>query len=95
MKNRCPGMDPSNWTFNDIKERPCPHCGTAIEFWKDDVKRKCPNCGKESFNPSLDNTCLSWCDKAAECIDSMDIEEWKKKVKGAASDGCRGDGKKA
>lgn len=77
---KCPGMDPSHWKITDIAEHECA-CGTLLEFWKDDVKRVCPNCGRTVFNPSLGNVCLSWCERAAECLGNMDIEEWKAKVK--------------
>jgi hypothetical protein len=75
---KCPGMDPAFWKPSDIAESRCPSCGEAIEFWKDDVKRACPKCGAVTFNPRLGNLCLCWCDKAAECIGTMDIEEWKR-----------------
>ena len=81
MPAKCPGMNPENWKFDDIKQISCKKCGQPIEFWKDDVKIKCRKCGLYNFNPDLDNTCLSWCDKAVECIDNMDIDEWKKKQK--------------
>lgn len=76
---KCPGMDPNFWKPSDIRENRCPHCHTPVEFWKDDVKRTCPNCNKILFNPSLDTSCLAWCESAAECLGNMDIEEWKKK----------------
>lgn len=67
------------WTPKDIVERTWPECKTVVEFWKDDVKVSCPNCGKEMFNPNLGNYCLSWCDKAVECLGDSSIEEWKKR----------------
>jgi predicted nucleic acid-binding Zn-ribbon protein len=72
-------MDPANWQFSDIAEHACPGCGTMIEFWKDDVKRGCPRCGRIVFNPTIGDTCLSWCDKAGECIGNQDIDEWKRR----------------
>jgi hypothetical protein len=75
---KCPGMDPAFWKPADIAENRCVSCGGPIEFWKDDVKRSCPKCGRVMFNPRLGGVCLSWCDRAAECLGTMDIEEWKK-----------------
>ena len=75
---QCPGMNPQNWKQDDISEATCIHCGKSnMEFWKDDVKRTCPACGKSMYNPRLGNICLSWCDKADECIGNKDINEWK------------------
>jgi hypothetical protein len=75
---KCPGMDPNFWKHSDIRENRCPHCGSPVEFWKDDVKRLCPTCNKILFNPNLDTSCLAWCQGAAECLGNMDIEEWRK-----------------
>ena len=75
---KCPGMDPAFWKPSDITERRCPLCGKEIEFWKDDVKRSCAKCGAVMFNPQLGDLCLCWCEKTAECLGNMDIEEWKK-----------------
>lgn len=80
MNAQCPGMNPQNWTPEDIVERACPGCNAVMEFWKDDVKLACPRCGRISFNPNLGDTCLAWCEKAAECIGNKDIEEWKRKI---------------
>jgi hypothetical protein len=69
-------MEMANWKIEDIFEVACPACGTAIEFWKDDVKRKC-SCGRVSFNPRLEDLCLSWCDGAEDRLGNRDIAEWK------------------
>jgi len=74
----CPGMSRRNWTTKDLVEHPCRKCGRILEFWKDDVKRACPDCRTVMFNPNLGNICLAWCDKAAECLGNMDIEQWKR-----------------
>jgi hypothetical protein len=78
MAATCPGMNPANWKIEDIFETACPACGELIEFWKDDVKRRC-GCGHICFNPRLGNLCLSWCEKAEECLGNQDIAEWKQK----------------
>jgi len=56
-KSNCPGQDMRFWKPEDIFEAPCPHCGIAMEFWKDDMKRKCRSCGKFARNPRLDLGC--------------------------------------
>ncbi len=78
--NKCPGMNPSFWLPKDVKEGKCPSCGSVVEFWKDDVKRKCASCKKTMFNPNLGNLCLTYCDKAVDCLGNMDIAEWKKQT---------------
>lgn len=76
MAATCPGMSPLYWKIEDIFESPCPGCGQPIEFWKDDVKRSCP-CGRLVFNPRLGNLCLSWCERAEECLGNSDLDDWK------------------
>lgn len=78
MLHKCPGMNPRSWTSKDVREQPCRCCGHVLEFWKDDVKVECSECGGLMFNPNLANICLAWCARAAECLGSMDIEEWKR-----------------
>lgn len=75
---QCPGMNRRSWKPKDVVEHPCNQCGRTLEFWKDDVKVICSNCQNIMFNPNLGNICLAWCDKAAECLGSLDIEEWKR-----------------
>jgi hypothetical protein len=79
MAASCPGMNPANWKIEDIFESPCPSCGASIEFWKDDIKRRC-SCCRVNFNPRLGNLCLSWCDRADDCLGNQDILEWKAKL---------------
>jgi len=78
MKKRCPGMDPAYFRPEDIRQQQCRNCGQDMEFWKDDVFLACPACSTKNTNARLGNTCLSWCEKAAECIGNKDIEEWLK-----------------
>jgi hypothetical protein len=80
--HKCPGMNPGFWRPKDIKENKCPACGSPVEFWKDDIKRKCAECGKVMFNPNLGNLCLTYCDKAVDCLGNLEIEEWKKQTEG-------------
>ncbi|MBF0432643.1 MAG: hypothetical protein HQK83_15265 [Fibrobacteria bacterium] len=79
-QKQCPGMNPSFWKPKDVDEHKCPSCGNTVEFWKDDVKRVCHKCKKVIFNPKLGNLCLSYCDKAEDCIGSLDINEWKQQM---------------
>jgi hypothetical protein len=65
---RCPGQDMRYWTSKDIFDVPCVHCGTAIEFWKDEPSRPCPGCGRDVRNPRLDLGCAEWCKYAPECL---------------------------
>jgi len=67
-KMKCPGQDPRTWKPEDVKERACPGCGKALEFWKDDVSRKCPECGHRVFNPGLNLGCAEWCRHAEQCL---------------------------
>ena len=79
---QCPGMSSKYFKLNDIKEYKCIHCGTVIEFWKDDIKVKCSKCGKENFNPNLGNTCLVWCKEASKCLGKeVNVKEWIEKHK--------------
>jgi len=65
---RCPGQDERFWKPGDIFDAPCPHCGTRIEFWKDEPKVKCPQCRQIVVNPKLDPGCAQWCQHARECL---------------------------
>ena len=66
--HRCPGMDVRFWKPKDIFDLRCPHCGTTIEFWKDDPNRTCAGCGKAISNPHIDLGCAKWCQYAEECL---------------------------
>lgn len=64
----CPGQDRRFWKPGDIFDAPCPHCGAAIEFWKDEARYKCKGCGETVMNPKLDLGCAKWCKYAKECL---------------------------
>jgi len=64
----CPGQDKRFWKADDIFEAPCPHCGAAIEFWKDDPRRRCRACGRVAPNPRFDMGCATWCKLAEACL---------------------------
>jgi hypothetical protein len=63
----CPGQDTRNWKPNDIFTVPCPHCGAAVEFFKDDVSRTC-GCGRQIENPRIEAGCARWCGHSLECL---------------------------
>lgn len=65
--HRCPGQYPRFWKPDDVFEVDCPHCGVAVEFFKDDPRRKCPACGRLCVNPKLNLGCLEWCKFADQC----------------------------
>jgi hypothetical protein len=68
---RCPGQDLRFWKLGDIFEAPCPHCGTEIEFWKDEPSVKCPQCRRVIVNPRLDLGCAQWCQHAEQCLGAL------------------------
>jgi hypothetical protein len=78
-------MDPAHFTPDDVELRQCVQCGEELEFWKDDVRMTCDSCGTINYNPDIANTCLAWCDGAAECVGNSDIIEWKKRTGGGYS----------
>jgi HD superfamily phosphodiesterase len=71
--SQCPGQDKRFWKADDIFESPCPQCGAAIEFWKDDLRRRCRACGQTVPNPKFDLGCAKWCKYAASCLGSAAI----------------------
>ncbi len=68
---RCPGQDLRFWKLGDIFDVSCPHCGTAVEFWKDEPIVKCPECQKTVTNPKLDLGCAQWCQHAEQCLGTL------------------------
>jgi hypothetical protein len=82
---KCPGQDTRYWHPGDIFEVPCPHCGTRVEFYKDDPTRRCPSCRQRFVNPRLDLGCLEWCEHAEQCQAGQAIEgadPWKDHTSG-------------
>lgn len=65
---KCPGQDRRNWKPEDIFEHQCPHCQTAVEFWKTDARVKCPQCGEQIMNPRFNLGCALWCAYADQCV---------------------------
>jgi endogenous inhibitor of DNA gyrase (YacG/DUF329 family) len=68
MLVKCPGQDMQSWGADAIFDVPCPECGVAVEFFKDEVKRSCPECGRRVFNDRIDLGCAEWCPQAAACV---------------------------
>lgn len=65
---KCPGQDPRYWTDDVVSDVPCPNCGRAVEFFRDESSARCPHCGHRFRNPNLDLACAQWCAYAEECL---------------------------
>ncbi|MCX8022992.1 MAG: hypothetical protein N2745_09500 [Syntrophorhabdaceae bacterium] len=65
---RCPGQDMRYWKPGDIFETVCPHCGNAVEFFKDETTRRCRKCKNIVVNPKMDLGCAAYCKFAATCL---------------------------
>jgi len=65
---RCPGQDPRYWTEDFVFEVPCPECGAAVEFFKDETFGRCRKCGHRFRNPGIDLRCAEWCALAEKCL---------------------------
>ena len=65
---RCPGQDRAYWKDDVVSESPCPKCGTAVEFFKDESSGRCTNCGHRFKNPNVSFDCAKWCAFAEECL---------------------------
>ena len=68
---RCPGQDSRYWKGDSTFEIDCPHCGSEMEFFKDEPTRTCRSCRKKVRNPKLDMGCAKWCKFAAQCFGQM------------------------
>jgi HD superfamily phosphodiesterase len=71
---KCPGQDSQYWKPGAIFEVPCPECGHAVEFFKDETTRKCSHCGHRFLNPGLDFGCAAYCPHAEQCIGNLPPE---------------------
>ncbi len=67
----CPGQDTRYWKPGDIFEVPCPHCGHAVEFFKDESTRRCRNCKELVTNPRMDFGCAAYCKYAEQCLGEL------------------------
>lgn len=68
MTTVCPGQDTRYWRPGDIFEITCASCGSAVEFFKDDVRRRCHGCGALVQNPKITLGCAQWCEHAKACL---------------------------
>lgn len=68
---QCPGQDNRYWSGEAVFEIACPHCGTMLEFFKDDSQRTCKQCGHKVLNPKIDFGCASYCPYAEQCLGSL------------------------
>lgn len=71
---KCPGQDSRYWTPGAVFEVDCPHCGSPVEFFKDETKRKCRKCGHSLVNPKMDFGCAAHCKFAAQCLGELPPE---------------------
>jgi HD superfamily phosphodiesterase len=71
---KCPGQDSRFWQPGAIFEAQCPHCGHAVEFFKDESTRKCKDCGQKFVNPKMDFGCASYCKFAEQCLGELTPE---------------------
>lgn len=58
---KCTGQDMATWGADAIFETACPHCGHAVEFFKDEITRNCSKCGQKVVNDRRDFGCQRWC----------------------------------
>ena len=71
---RCPGQDSRYWKPGAAYDVPCPHCGSQVEFFKDESTRRCKKCGNKIINPKMDFGCASYCKYAEQCIGELPPE---------------------
>lgn len=71
MSPRCPGQDTRYWKGDSAFDIRCPHCGGAVEFFRDEPVRTCRSCRRKVQNPRLDLACAKWCKYADECLGRM------------------------
>jgi anaerobic ribonucleoside-triphosphate reductase len=65
---KCPGQDTQYWKPGDVFDVLCPHCGAAMEFFKDESQRRCKKCNEKVRNPKLDLGCSEYCKFAEQCV---------------------------
>jgi HD superfamily phosphodiesterase/DNA-directed RNA polymerase subunit RPC12/RpoP len=71
---RCPGQDSRYWKPGAIYEVTCPHCGSSVEFFKDESTRRCKKCGNKLVNPKMDFGCAAYCKYAEQCLGELPPE---------------------
>jgi hypothetical protein len=65
---RCPGQDRRYWQKDAVFDVPCPKCGHAVEFFKDESSGRCRDCGHRFKNPKIAAGCAEWCAYAEKCV---------------------------
>lgn len=68
VEMRCPGQDRRYWKEDAVFDVPCPECGEAVEFFKDETSGRCGKCGHRFPNPGMDYGCAKWCSLARQCL---------------------------
>jgi hypothetical protein len=58
---KCTGNNTREWRSDAIFEIQCRHCGTMVEFFKDEITRICTACKQTVFNERKDFGCSLWC----------------------------------
>ena len=77
---KCPGQDTRYWKPGDIFDVDCPHCGSKVEFFKDEATRRCRGCRKAVVNPRMDFGCAAHCRYVADCLGEIGPELAAKRV---------------
>ncbi|TAK29907.1 MAG: hypothetical protein EPO21_20325 [Chloroflexota bacterium] len=54
----------------------CPHCGTELEIWSDEVKTTCTGCKATVFK-AQGQSCIDWCKFARQCVGDEVYERMK------------------
>jgi len=65
---KCPGQDRAYWKGDRVFDLPCPRCGSAVEFFRDENARRCSRCGYRFNNARVALDCAAWCDQAESCL---------------------------
>src|SRR5208283_1343067 len=77
---KCPGQDMRYWKPGDIFDVDCPHCGSKVEFFRDEATRRCRGCRKKVGNPRMNFGCAAYCQYAADCLGELGPELAAKRV---------------
>jgi hypothetical protein len=77
---KCPGQDMRYWKPGDIFDVECLHCGSKVEFFRDEATRRCRGCRKTVVNPRMNFGCAAYCQYAADCLGELGPELAAKRV---------------
>jgi DNA-directed RNA polymerase subunit RPC12/RpoP len=70
MVGHCPGQDSRNLRSAYYK---CPHCGTVVEIFSDEMRFRCKHCGEYVYRDRTPS-CIEWCPSARQCLGE---EKWR------------------